>query len=454
MAGPADIAAVAAAAAASSAQPLAGRVAIVTGGSRGIGRAIAAHLSAMGASVVVGYSSSAAEAESLAASLPRAVAVRADVADESAVRSLFDAAESAFGSPPHILVANAGVLDDAYPTVAATSAASFDRVVGVNLRGAFLCLREAANRLPRGGEGGGRIVAVTSSVTGSHPTGYAAYTASKAAVEAMVRTMAKELKGTRITANCVAPGATATDMFFAGKSEETVRMYAETNPMERLGEPGDIAPVVGFLCTDAAEWVNGQVIRANGGRHRLRSLLADGAPAAGRQGGHRDVRVARHRPRQLRGRIRLPRGGGRVPGRRAVHAVAARADVADEAAVRALYGAAPPHILVVVACAGVMKADATLAATSAADFDANTRGAFLCLREAANRLRRGGGGRILAVTSSAVASLSPGFKAYAGSKAAVEAMVRGVAKELKGTRVTANCVAPGPVATTCWTYDI
>ncbi|TVU41564.1 hypothetical protein EJB05_15093, partial [Eragrostis curvula] len=249
-------------AAASLAQPLAGRVAIVTGASRGIGRAIAAHLSALGASVVVGYSSSAAEAESLAASLPRAVAVRADVADESAVRSLFDAAERAFGSPPHILVANAGVLDDTYPTVAATPTASFDRVVGVNLRGAFLCLREAANRLPRGG---GRIVAVTSSVVGSHPTGYAAYTASKAAVEALVRTMAKELKGTRITANCVAPGPTATDMFFAGKSEATVRMCAETNPMERLGEPGDIAPVVGFLCTDAAEWVNGQVIRTNGG---------------------------------------------------------------------------------------------------------------------------------------------------------------------------------------------
>ncbi|TVU41589.1 hypothetical protein EJB05_15120, partial [Eragrostis curvula] len=366
-----DIAAIAAAASSAAqqpAQPLAGRVAIVTGASRGIGRAIASHLSALGASLVLGYASSSAEAESLAASLPRAVAVRADVADEAAVRALFDAAERAFGSPPHILVANAGVLDDAYPTVAATSAASFDRVVGVNLRGAFLCLREAANRLPPGGEGGGgRIIAVTSSVTGSHPTGYAAYTASKAAVEAMVRTMAKELKGTRITANCVAPGATATDMFFAGKSEDTVRMYAETNPMERLGEPGDIAPVVGFLCTDAADWVNGQVIRANGGRHRLRSLLAAGAPAAGRQGGH-------------------------LPGRRAVHAVAARANVADEAAVRALYGAAPPHILVVVACAGVMKADATLAATSAADFDANTRGAFLCLREAANRLRRGGGG--------------------------------------------------------------
>ncbi|KAL6646988.1 hypothetical protein ACP70R_014425 [Stipagrostis hirtigluma subsp. patula] len=263
----ADVAAVASAAAdtAASAQPapLAGRVAIVTGASRGIGRAVASHLSALGASLVLGYASSAAEADALAAELPRAVAVRADVSDEAGVRSLFDAAESAFGTPAHILVANAGVLDDTYPTVAATATASFDRTIAVNLRGAFLCLREAANRVPRGG--GGRIVAVTSSVVGNHPEGYAAYTASKAAVEAMVRTMAKELKGTRVTANCVAPGATATDMFFAGKSEERVRWLAETNPMGRLGEPRDIAPVVGFLCTDAGEWVNGQVIRANGG---------------------------------------------------------------------------------------------------------------------------------------------------------------------------------------------
>uniref|UniRef100_A0A0D9X0B5 Ketoreductase domain-containing protein n=1 Tax=Leersia perrieri TaxID=77586 RepID=A0A0D9X0B5_9ORYZ len=243
--------------------PLVGRVVIVTGASRGIGRAIAAHLSALGASLVIGYASSAAEADALVASLPRAVAVRADVADEAGVRSLFDAAESAFGAPPHIVVTNAAVLDDKYPSLADTATADFDRVLAVNTRGAFLCLREAANRVPRGG--GGRVVAVTSSVVGSHPTGYSVYTASKAAVEAMVRTLAKELKGTRITANCVAPGATATDMFFAGKSEERVESIKATNPMERLGEIDDIAPVVGFLCTDAAEWVNGQVIRVNGG---------------------------------------------------------------------------------------------------------------------------------------------------------------------------------------------
>uniref|UniRef100_A0A0D9WVZ2 3-oxoacyl-[acyl-carrier-protein] reductase n=1 Tax=Leersia perrieri TaxID=77586 RepID=A0A0D9WVZ2_9ORYZ len=220
--------------------------------------------------VVLGYASSAAEADALAAELPRAVAVKADVSDEASVRALFDAAESAFGpgaGGPHILVANAGVLDATYPNLSNTPTAEFDRTIAVNLRGAFLCLREAANRIPRGGNGGGggRIVAITSSVVASLPTGYAAYTASKAAVEAMVRTMAKELKGTRVTANCVAPGPVATDMFYAGKDEAWVRRTVEANPSGRLGEPGDIAAMVGFLCTDAAEWVNGQVIRVNGG---------------------------------------------------------------------------------------------------------------------------------------------------------------------------------------------
>ncbi|GJN24637.1 hypothetical protein PR202_gb12390 [Eleusine coracana subsp. coracana] len=143
------------AAAASSPLPLAGRVAIVTGASRGIGRAIATHLSALGANLVLGYASRAAEAESLAASLPtRAVAVRADVADEAAVKSLFDAAERAFpvettgsggGGGPHILVACAGVLSPTAP-LASTSVADFDAMHAINTRGAFLCVREAARR--------------------------------------------------------------------------------------------------------------------------------------------------------------------------------------------------------------------------------------------------------------------------------------------------------------------
>ncbi|KAK3126469.1 hypothetical protein QOZ80_7AG0557060 [Eleusine coracana subsp. coracana] len=258
------------AAAASSPLPLAGRVAIVTGASRGIGRAIATHLSALGASLVLGYASRAAEAESLAASLPtRAVAVRADVADEAAVKSLFDAAERAFPAEtstggPHILVACAGVLAPTTP-LASTSLSDFDAMHATNTRGAFLCVREAARRVRRGG--GGRVVAVTSSATASLPPGFAAYAGTKAAVEAMVRGLAKEMKGTRVTANCVAPGPVATEMFLlaGGDREERVRRAVELSPMGRVGEVGDVAPLVGFLCTDAAEWVNGQVIKVNGG---------------------------------------------------------------------------------------------------------------------------------------------------------------------------------------------
>ncbi|CAL9134105.1 unnamed protein product [Musa textilis] len=249
--------------------PLAGRVAIVTGASRGIGRAIALHLASLGASVVLGYASNAAQADLLAAQInssheARAVAVRADVSDPADVKSLFDRAESAFGgTAPHILVACAGVLDPKYPPLVNTTLEDWDAAFNVNARGAFLCCREAAARLMRGG--GGRIVTVSSSLVAALPPGYAAYSASKAAVEAMTKVLAKELRGTRVTANCVAPGATATELFFAGKSEEAVKRIAEASPMGRLGQPEDVAALVGFLCTDAAEWVNGQVVRVNGG---------------------------------------------------------------------------------------------------------------------------------------------------------------------------------------------
>ncbi|KAK1281133.1 hypothetical protein QJS04_geneDACA019892 [Acorus gramineus] len=229
--------------------PLAGRTAIVTGASRGIGRVIAVHLSSLGADLVINYASNAASAESLVSTLPRgAVTVRAGVSIASDVKALFDRAEESFGGrPAHVLVNCAGILDLKYPSVAHTAEEDWDRTFAVNAKGASLCCREAAARLARGG--GGRIVAVTTSVVGSRRPGYGAYAASKAAVETMVGVMAKELKGTGITANCVAPGLIVTAMFFVG----------------RLGEVGDVAPVVGFLATDGSGWINGQVIRVNGG---------------------------------------------------------------------------------------------------------------------------------------------------------------------------------------------
>ncbi|KAL0751302.1 hypothetical protein Bca101_033305 [Brassica carinata] len=250
---------------------LAGRVAIVTGSSRGIGRAIAIHLAELGAKVIVNYTTRSTDADQVAAEIkfnssagtsPVAVVFRADISDSSQVESHFDAAEKAFNSPVHILVNSAGIVDSNYPTIANTPIEDFDRIFRVNTRGSFLCCKEAAKRLKRGG--GGRIILLTSSLTEALIPGQGAYTASKAAVETMVKILAKELKGTGITANCVSPGPVATEMFFSGKSEETVKSIIERSPFGRLGETRDIAPVVGFLASDGGQWINGQVIVANG----------------------------------------------------------------------------------------------------------------------------------------------------------------------------------------------
>ncbi|KAG5376646.1 hypothetical protein IGI04_041242 [Brassica rapa subsp. trilocularis] len=259
------------AAASSPPYSLAGRVAIVTGSSRGIGRAIAIHLAELGAKVVINYTTRSTDADQGAAEInssagaglePVAVVFRADISNSNQVESLFDAAEKAFNSPVHILVNSAGIVDPNYPTIANTPIDDFNRIFRVNTRGSFLCCKEAAKRLKRGG--GGRIILLTSSLTEALIPGQGAYTASKAAVETMVKILAKELKGTGITANCVSPGPVATEMFFSGKSEETVKSIIERSPFGRLGETRDIAPVVGFLASDGGEWINGQVIVANG----------------------------------------------------------------------------------------------------------------------------------------------------------------------------------------------
>ncbi|KAK7851702.1 NADPH-dependent aldehyde reductase-like protein, chloroplastic [Quercus suber] len=259
-------------------QPLQDRVAIVTGSARGIGQAIALHLGSLGAKLIINHTSSKSthEAElvasqinnSLSSSLnnnntPRAITVRADVSDPTQVKSLFDKAEEAFNSPVHILVNSTGINDSKYPTIANTSLKDFDNISSVNARGAFLCCKEAANRVKRGG--GDRIILLSKSLVGALKPGAAAYTASKAAAETMTKILAKELKGTRITANCVAPGPIATELFFTGKSEEYVKRVIEESPFGGLGETEEVAPLAGFLATDASEWVNGQVIRVNGG---------------------------------------------------------------------------------------------------------------------------------------------------------------------------------------------
>ncbi|KAH9331165.1 hypothetical protein KI387_003273 [Taxus chinensis] len=240
---------------------LEGRVAIVTGASRGIGRAIAIHLAEKGAKLVINYAGNVDKAEEVASIINaedcRAITCRADISKASEVSRLFDAAEEAFGGKVHILVNCAGVLDSECPPLADTSEQAWDWTFGINCKGVFLCCREAANRLVKGG--GGRILNLTSSVVLSLRPGNSAYAASKAAVETMTKILARELRGTKITANCVAPGPVATDMFFESKSEALVERIAKECPFERIGEVDDLAPVVAFLASDEGEWVNAQV---------------------------------------------------------------------------------------------------------------------------------------------------------------------------------------------------
>jgi 3-oxoacyl-[acyl-carrier protein] reductase len=238
------------------------KVAIVTGASRGIGAAVAQRLARDGFTVVVNYSGAAAAAESLVRTIEqaggKALAAQADVADPAAVRRLFDAVQTAFGGVD-VLVNNAGIMTLA--TVADTDDASFDRLIAVNLKGSFNTLREAAARL----RSGGRIINFSSSVVGLLQPTYAVYAATKAAVEAMTGVLAKELRGRDITVNAIAPGPTATDLFLKGKSPELVERLAKLAPLERLGQPDDIANAVSFLAGPDGGWINGQVLRANGG---------------------------------------------------------------------------------------------------------------------------------------------------------------------------------------------
>ncbi|KWH24706.1 3-ketoacyl-ACP reductase [Burkholderia cepacia] len=237
-------------------------VAIVTGASRGIGAAISRRLVDDGLAVVVNYAGKAAEAEDLASDLAdaggQAIAVQADVGDPAAVARLFDAAEAAFGGVD-VLVNNAGIMKLA--PLADSDDALFDTQVAVNLKGAFNTLREAARRL----RNGGRIVNLSSSVVGLKPETYGVYTATKAAVEAMTGILSKELRGRSITVNAVAPGPTATDLFLNGKSAELIERMSKMNPLERLGTPSDIANAISFLVGPDGGWINGQVLRSNGG---------------------------------------------------------------------------------------------------------------------------------------------------------------------------------------------
>jgi len=238
------------------------KVAVVTGGSRGIGRAVAERLASDGVAVAVSYSASSEAARESVASVKlaggSAVAVRADVADAEQVAALFDKAESEFGGVD-IVVTSAGIMRAA-PIADATDK-DFTEQVEVNIRGTFIALRQAARRV----RDGGRIVTLSSTTLALNAPGYGVYNATKGAVEAFTKVLAKELGSRGVTVNAVAPGPVETELFLAGKSADDVERIASLAPQHRIGQPADIADAVSLLVAPDAGWINGQIIRVNGG---------------------------------------------------------------------------------------------------------------------------------------------------------------------------------------------
>lgn len=238
------------------------QVAIVTGGSRGIGRAASVALARRGFAVVVNYARSADDAAVVVSQIEtiggEAIAIKADVASAEQVKALFDGAQQQFGGID-VLVACAGVMTPS--PLANVTDEDFDRHFTINVRGTFNAFREAANRV----RDNGRLIGFSSTTLALNAPGYSIYNATKGAVEGMVRVVAKELGGRGITVNAVAPGPVETELFLRGKPQELVERMASMAPLNRLGQPDDIAEVVAFLASREAGWVNGQVLRANGG---------------------------------------------------------------------------------------------------------------------------------------------------------------------------------------------
>lgn len=238
------------------------KTALVTGASGGIGRAIALRLASDGFAIAVHYAGNPAKANEVVAEIEqaggRALAVQGDIADAQDVTRLFDTAGQLSGSVD-VVVHSAGIMAN-FP-IAGGDVDAFDRIIRTNLRGSFLVLGKAAETLQRGG----RIIALSTSVIAKAFPTYGAYVASKAGVEGLVHVLANELRGRDITVNAVAPGPVGTVLFFNGKSDEQIAQISKLAPLERIGTPDDIAKAVSFLAGPDGGWVNGQVVRVNGG---------------------------------------------------------------------------------------------------------------------------------------------------------------------------------------------
>ena len=237
------------------------RVALVTGGSGGIGSAIVNILADNGFAVAVHYSGNKLKADTIVNGIikngGKAISVGGDVADEKSMKEAFDIVEERLGRID-VVINTAGIM--ILSSIAEMNLADLDKLYRTNIRGTFVISQQAARRVCRGGA----IINFSTSVTRTQLPTYAPYVASKAAVESMTMVLARELRGKDITVNAVAPGPTATPLFLDGKDKQTIDNFAKATPLERLGTPEDIADTVLYLAT-TGRWINGQVIFSNGG---------------------------------------------------------------------------------------------------------------------------------------------------------------------------------------------
>ncbi|MGC5773575.1 SDR family oxidoreductase [Paenibacillus pabuli] len=241
---------------------LTGKVAIVTGSSRGIGRAIAEQLAELGADVVINYANSPDKAEQVADIARqkgvRAITVQADLARKEDVERLFSETISQLGKID-ILINNAGIMKTS--PLADVTEEEFDQQFAINVKGTFFACQQAMKHM----EKQGRIVNFSTSVTGQMFSGYSVYAGTKGAVEQITRQLAKEFGSRQITINAVAPGPVNTELFSVGKTEQQLEGLRKMNAFGRLGEPEDIANVISFLVSEESQWITGQTLRANGG---------------------------------------------------------------------------------------------------------------------------------------------------------------------------------------------
>ncbi|OAL45783.1 NAD(P)-binding protein [Pyrenochaeta sp. DS3sAY3a] len=245
-------------------QPLSGKTALITGGSKGIGAATATHLSSLGAKIVLTYSTSSAPAEALVTRLggpTRALAIRADASSLPDIERLIASTTAFSGGSIDILIPNAGVM--AMSSVAHTTEAQFDATYELNVKGPYFLVQKALPYL----RPGARVVFLSTSLCASSTVApdYLLYVSSKGAVEQMTRVLAKDLGGRGINVNAVAPGPTATELFLEGKPQQVIDNIASLNPFKRIGEPDEIAKAIAYLSGDGGSWVNGQILRVNGG---------------------------------------------------------------------------------------------------------------------------------------------------------------------------------------------